>query len=480
MFTITQCYFDLRTAILLTILGISFGYSQVQYAPVPKQLAGANQIISPGIQGTKLSQYTDAQYQQGTFIMRKQLANSQWGLFSGKLKNNAYVQLNGYSPDPRNPFVFFTQTRFFTDSISALNQVAQNEVQELYFDGHAMYSTVSALYYKNENQIESLAPIAGIPTILAIESTPSGASVYINGMLRGQTPLEDVSYEAGLTLIEIKTTGYYEVIDLQTTAQGKKQNLQYKLEALPTWDGVDPVLTRATQALPQKDVNECIAAIRAQKDQENTYLTKQTTPSGRRRFNLRNQAEMTPLPSKDQPQNPDSNANASQLGLTHTVLLERLQNQPYMQIIPISYANFGEYTLEHNALPVAIDYSSGLFDFRFHGKLSLPQDEALQLLNFLNTNSDTRTNTKKFSTRTRRLSGPQQLQTQHAQAWIVVHYNNLQTPARTMNKNVWRLYDLMYAELHIKGQVYRLQGNFTYPAYITQTKLWKELSNPLF
>lgn len=83
---------------------------------------------------------------------------------------------------------------------------------------------------------------------LSISSTPSGASVYLDSVMMGKTPVDLGNLNSGIHLIEIKTSGYLPY-SIQATVQ----------EGAPVI--ISPVLIKSSSAIPLSPVTALIGLI---------------------------------------------------------------------------------------------------------------------------------------------------------------------------------------------------------------------------
>ena len=98
-------------------------------------------------------------------------------------------------------------------------------------DGYAPYEeTIETV---KGNTIEREIKLKKASTILMIDSKPTGADLYINGVLKGKTPYTKINIAPGKYGIDIKKEGY---LPFSTTVQvelNKKSNFVFPLLKLP-------------------------------------------------------------------------------------------------------------------------------------------------------------------------------------------------------------------------------------------------------
>jgi len=73
-------------------------------------------------------------------------------------------------------------------------------------------------------------PAANTPGVLVVDSRPPGANVYVDGQLRGQTPLTVPNVTPGEHGVRLQLDGYDEWIDAVRVAAGSKQRVAASLE----------------------------------------------------------------------------------------------------------------------------------------------------------------------------------------------------------------------------------------------------------
>ncbi len=94
-----------------------------------------------------------------------------------------------------------------------------------------------------DSQILSLE-LQLLPGLVSIDSTPTGASVQIDGEPAGQTPLQDLPVEAGKHSLQVVTDRYLP-LELELEVTGRNIPQQLTLELAPAWAEV------AIDSLPQ-------------------------------------------------------------------------------------------------------------------------------------------------------------------------------------------------------------------------------------
>ncbi len=98
-------------------------------------------------------------------------------------------------------------------------------------DGYAPYEKTVELVKGNTIEIKKTLEKAS--TVLMIDSEPTGADLYINGVSRGKTPYTKINVAPGKYKIDIKKEGYLPFSTTVEVKSGKETNLMFPLLKLP-------------------------------------------------------------------------------------------------------------------------------------------------------------------------------------------------------------------------------------------------------
>ncbi|HQD26136.1 MAG TPA: PEGA domain-containing protein, partial [Methanoculleus thermophilus] len=107
------------------------------------------------------------------------------------------------------------------------------------YTAQAKWPRASDFYGKgfdsNTVTFEVIAPNAIIPAtgFLYVSSTPSGASIYVDGIYKGVTPLEYSEISAGSHQVKITRSGYYDHTQTTSVTAGKTATVSATLSPIP-------------------------------------------------------------------------------------------------------------------------------------------------------------------------------------------------------------------------------------------------------
>lgn len=400
-------------------------------------------ILGPWRAGGALQPFTDSVLTLGQLVIRHQKAGAAPQFFMGRAKGKAWELASGFSLNVINPWNAFRQGQFF---VGSRQETARKAVEQIYFDGHSLMvlGKHDSLFMQFGDAWFAFPALSQAPALLEITSWPPGAQVYLEGELRGKTPLQLSIANTEQSWIRLVLEGHYIHENLVTLNTGKRGTYDWRMEPLPVFFSGEPVAEQAFSAVGTMDLHEARNAL------ENIL---------RRRPNQ----NFTDL-------------NSAIILKNYTDTLTQRMHHQYFR--PEAMRSMGGYDSELQGLPIRlwISQEDG-FDFQFEGVLHCLPEEYPALRQLLDNQANSET--LKFSTRQRRLSFPGEHTRSTMDGWLRLSYRNWSLQARTQSRLVQRYYALESLDLILPDRNYSISGLFIPPAYIRNTLKWRELTAPL-
>lgn len=106
--------------------------------------------------------------------------------------------------------------------------------------GHTQYMESVTIRAGKEVKLE--VDLFPIQAVLSLDSTPSGARVYLGGKFLGKTPLVKVEVPAGEQKLRVSRVGFYDVIRTLQVVAGAETKLVLPLSPLPA--DINPLIPK--------------------------------------------------------------------------------------------------------------------------------------------------------------------------------------------------------------------------------------------
>lgn len=389
-------------------------------------------------------------------LMRVRFGLKNYTLYGGKINSETYNQLSAF----RLPASITYSEAMVLKYYDSQDKMEAQDLAKVYFDGSLIYTENNAkLYFFRNDKWITLEKIEELPGRLEILSNPSGASVTIDGIRKGKTPLSFVM-DAPTVEVSLSKQGYYTSSFTASVASGqmKTQDLVLKRKVTITSKS-NPGLLIDTTIRDIDDAEErleaILSALKTAKSSEAKYLANFETsypairPRGefeerhdyerfKRDYDRKKSAERDKLMV-------DGNGFNSAIR-TMKSHIDQLDKISYSLYLPINSMKLERYNIDKHEFPLTIDIKQGAFEFTFKGSLPIPTQAAKEF---------------KFSSKEKGLR---------------VKYWKRTVPVTVAGKKEKRYFK--YGELTIpfKGREYRLAGEITLPKTIGNQKIVEDYS----
>lgn len=142
---------------------------------------------------------------EGDIVLRRRFGPSEYGLYLGRKDASTFTSLYAFKPPPDMPTNMFINRKLYLQETDNPNM----DIANVYFDNDYIYveNAAKILFFEQGwNVLEMRVQNFGF---LTITSYPESASVFIDGIKRGKTPLCIEELFNPFSVATVKIPGYY-------------------------------------------------------------------------------------------------------------------------------------------------------------------------------------------------------------------------------------------------------------------------------
>ena len=200
-------------------------------------------ILSSGVKGKIVFKYkgTTLEYQLPSTLNKNRVYQLDLAMRSANLTIVA---------TPAESKIFIDGKEVGTNGLASVNLSVGEHTYSVECDDYLVVKNKTIKLDKNETLQVDLQPLFGFITV---NSEPSGADVYINGMKSGETPYLIQKIKRGINNIEVKMSGYYDYAEFVEINIGEVKTVNAELVAygliIPRSD--NPIVAEPTLILSQ-------------------------------------------------------------------------------------------------------------------------------------------------------------------------------------------------------------------------------------
>lgn len=168
--------------------------------------ASGNTIIEPLFSDTLIRIDEPPHLNSGEIILRRRFGPDEYGLYLGKRNKKSFTILSAFSPPQGLTARNFMYRKLYMQQTDNPNM----DMTNVYFDNDYIYveNAAKILYFEGGWKEISLLDHNGVT--LSITSFPTGATVIIDGVERGETPLTIKNLPSPFAIVKIFKEGYYQ------------------------------------------------------------------------------------------------------------------------------------------------------------------------------------------------------------------------------------------------------------------------------
>ena len=350
--------------------------------------ASGNTIIEPPY-GDTLSRVDEPpELNPGEILLRRRFGPDEYGLYLGKRKKESYSSLSAFIPPQGLTTRNFIYRKLYMQETDNPNM----DMTNVYFDNDYIYVENAAKIIYFEGDWKEISMIDQGSTALTITSYPLNATVIIDDVERGETPLTLKNVLTSFVIVKVIKDGYYQreaFLNLTSVNYLEKNFALQKMIQSTVGAYVNPesYTSEDAESLDEldKQVEKLKKQIDIQKEKNDDALAQfeKEFPS----FPLQGEFEKTAdfLQRKElYNQKKKSGKMAVMLegepkvhkleGDLHKLTKYRaeIENRLYFRYLPANALNLDRYEPDLEYFPVDIRINEGGHDFSFSGTMQVP------------------------------------------------------------------------------------------------------------
>ena len=211
------------------LVSVSFANSkfEVQTWSGRTSIEPTDQILLEGANGGKLAKAIPSATMPSIFYLRFKEDQNVHGFYKGKPKGDFFSKTYAFKIKS-GELKKWANTKFYRK----VRQNAFRDEDEVYFDQNFIYSAyVPTLYYKQKGKWMPIQAETKKPSALLIQTSPSGAELFVGNELLGSSPFKTHGIGEGVMALTVKAQGYLSKVFLVEIEPG--QQLDINLQLIP-------------------------------------------------------------------------------------------------------------------------------------------------------------------------------------------------------------------------------------------------------
>lgn len=153
-------------------------------------------------------------------ILRRRFSATDYGLYRGKKNTKGFKRLCAFNPPPDMTTALLVHKKLYFK----ISDNANMDIADIYFDNECIYAENTVTLYYHDQSWHSVTMQKPYPSTLVIQTNPPQATVSIDGVIRGKTPLELSDLLSPYVILQVKKEHYYQR-DLFVSLEGYPQRI---------------------------------------------------------------------------------------------------------------------------------------------------------------------------------------------------------------------------------------------------------------
>lgn len=347
-----------------------------------------NTIIEP-LSGDTLTRIDEPpQLNPGEIILRRRFGPDEYGLYLGKRDKKSFTSLSAFAPPRGLTTRNFMYRRLYMQETDNPNM----DMTNVYFDNDYIYVENAAKIFYFEGGWKEIRLIDQSGTMLSVTSYPLKATVIIDGVERGETPLTIKTLPGSFVIVKVVKEGYYQresFLNLSTTPYMEKNFLLQKMIESTEGAYVNPesYTTEDEESLNEldKQIIKLKNKIETQREENEEALTRfdkefppfppqgefEKTADFLQRKELYEQKKKSgkmAVMLEGEPKVHKLEGDLHKLTKYHA----EIENRLYYQYLPANILHLSRYEPDLEYFPVDIRVDKGGHSFTFSGVIQIP------------------------------------------------------------------------------------------------------------
>ncbi len=350
--------------------------------------AAGNTIIEPVSGDTLFRIEEPTELNPGELLLRRRFGPNDYGLFLGKQRKDAFPGLSAFMP----PVGFSAQNFIYRKLYMQETENPNMDMTNVYFDNELIFVENAAKIYFWETGWKMIPLLKQSDLLLTITSFPDSATVIIDGVELGTTPLTLGDLRASFAIITVRKEGYYQNESFVSLDKGGKITRRfilpkmiastvgayvnpyaYTFENRESVDELDKQIERLKQKIErQKEINE-----KSVTEFENEYPPFPSQGEFEKTDDFLKRKELYEQEKKDGKIALKAKSSPKVLTLENELMTlvkyrTEIENRLYHRYFSTNVIHMYRYEPDLEYFPVDIRVNDGGHNFAFSGILQLP------------------------------------------------------------------------------------------------------------